>query len=174
MKHYRQSLAPLIGLNAQILIVGTLPGPLSLRQQAYYAHPRNVFWKIMAELLGIDRAASYAARAAALKKAHIGLWDVCAIADRKSALDADIDSMSVRANDFKSLLARYRSIRAIYFNGLKSQELYQRWVQPGLDEDQRALAKAALPSTSPAHTTVPFASKVDQWRVILSNEGHAA
>jgi hypoxanthine-DNA glycosylase len=41
MKH---GLPPIVDENSRIVILGTLPGDLSLREQQYYADPSNQFW----------------------------------------------------------------------------------------------------------------------------------
>jgi double-stranded uracil-DNA glycosylase len=38
---------PLIDGNSTVLILGTIPGGMSLSKDQYYADPRNQFWKIM-------------------------------------------------------------------------------------------------------------------------------
>ena len=44
--------APVANCNATALILGSMPGKESLKQNRYYAHPQNAFWKIMGELVG--------------------------------------------------------------------------------------------------------------------------
>ena len=42
-----------IDSNAEVLILGTMPGAMSLEKQEYYAHPRNHFWKIIYTLFDV-------------------------------------------------------------------------------------------------------------------------
>jgi hypoxanthine-DNA glycosylase len=51
MPHIR-SFPPFANSDATLLILGSMPGKESLKQNQYYAHPQNAFWKIMGELIG--------------------------------------------------------------------------------------------------------------------------
>jgi hypothetical protein len=75
------------GPDARVLILGTLPGAASIAQGAYYAHPRNAFWRIMTEITGADPALPYDERLRCLVRARVAVWDVCAHAVRPGSLD---------------------------------------------------------------------------------------
>ena len=47
-----EGFSPILGQDAAVLILGTLPSRKSLEQNQYYGHPQNVFWPIMGELFG--------------------------------------------------------------------------------------------------------------------------
>jgi len=53
------SFPPIIGTTPKILILGSMPGLESLKQQRYYAHPRNAFWPIITSLYGHSEKLDY-------------------------------------------------------------------------------------------------------------------
>ena len=59
---------PIASAAAHTLILGSMPSRESLARHRYYAHPRNAFWPILVELLGLDSAGmSTDAKRAALR-----------------------------------------------------------------------------------------------------------
>jgi hypoxanthine-DNA glycosylase len=152
--------------DARVLVLGSLPGQVSLRERQYYAQPRNDFWKIMGALAGASPDLAYADRLAALKAQRIALWDVCASARRPGSLDSSIRYASVVTNDFAAFLRSHRRIRLICFNGRKAADLYRRLVLPGLPGPMQAIRCETLPSTSPAHAAMRFEEKLAWWSIV--------
>jgi hypoxanthine-DNA glycosylase len=160
------SFPPVANPGARVLILGTMPGKTSLREQRYYAHPQNQFWRILGALLGFDPAIAYETRLAALRAADLALWDVLQSCTRASSLDAAIEPHSAVPNDFPAFLAQHAQIRRICFNGVTAEALFRRHVRPHLPrQPERRLLR--LPSTSPAHAALPFAAKLQAWQAIL-------
>ena len=157
---------PIARPDARILILGSLPGERSIREQQYYAHPQNAFWRIMAALYEIH--GEYEARAAQLCDRRIALWDVLHSSVRPGSMDADIRADTALANDFADFFARHRDIELIAFNGRKAEQLFERFVDPleGVAEVRRA----SLPSTSPAYASMSFSGKLAAWRAALQLE----
>lgn len=151
------------GATARVLILGSLPGRVSLEMQQYYAQPRNAFWTLMGQQFNFRADLSYRGRLSALRKNGIALWDVCAAAHRPGSLDASIDTGTVRPNDFAAFFARYRAVDAVFFNGRKAESLYKSLVLPVLPADLRPLTYTLLPSTSPAHASLSMAAKLRYW-----------
>jgi hypoxanthine-DNA glycosylase len=164
-----QGFPPIADAHARILILGSLPGQVSLQRQQYYAQPQNVFWKIMGRLFGAGPALSYSERSQRLVQNGIALWDVCAAAQRPGSLDAAIVHSSVVPNDFAAFIEAHPDIGLICFNGGKAAELYRRRVLPGLPVTLRAIRTETLPSTSPAHAAMPFEEKLMRWTTVLKN-----
>lgn len=160
------SFPPIETATARVLILGTMPGRMSLAMQQYYAHPRNAFWRIAGSLFGFDAALDYAARAAALKRNNVAVWDVLQSCFRGGSLDADIDTASIVPNEIPQFLVTHPSIERVAFNGAKAAQLFRRHVQPLL-APQRALDYCYLPSTSPAHAGMSFDNKLQAWRKII-------
>ena len=160
--------APLARADAQLLILGTLPGQASLAAERYYAHPQNAFWPILAAQLGFDAAAPYATRVAALLAAKIAVWDVCGAATRAGSLDSALVRPSIRSNDFAAFFAKHRFIARVAFNGATAASLYRRLVVPRLPLEWAALPQICLPSTSPAHARIARGEKQRLWAAALS------
>jgi double-stranded uracil-DNA glycosylase len=157
---------PVANADARVLVLGTLPGPMSLAMSQYYAQPRNAFWPIMGALFGALPELDYPARLRLLKRGRVALWDVCHSAFRPGALDASIDPRSIVPNDFATFFRSHRRIRVIYFNGQAAETLYRRLVLHDLPESVQRIPGVALPSTSPAHAAMRFEQKLERWRVV--------
>ncbi len=168
------SFAPVIGTEPRLLVLGSIPGVLSLQAQAYYAHPRNAFWPIMAELLGFDPELPYPERLHRLTDAGIALWDVVRQCERPGSLDSRIRPASVTPNDIGGLLEREQSIARILFNGKAAEQWFHRHFRlPGSPRnDRRVLPRPldliTLPSTSPAHASLSRADKRRRWADALT------
>jgi len=158
---------PIADAHARVLILGSLPGQVSLQRQQYYALPQNAFWKIMERLFGAGPALPYEERVQRLVRNGIALWDVCAAAQRPGSLDASIVHSSVVPNDLAAFIETHPGIGLVCFNGGKAAELYRRLVLPGLPAAVRAIRYETLPSTSPAHAAMPFEEKLTRWAVVL-------
>jgi hypoxanthine-DNA glycosylase len=154
---------PVANADATVLILGSMPGKESLRQNQYYAHPQNAFWKIMGELIGAHPGLPYAQRLAILKSSGIALWDVLASCEREGSLDADIRAEA--ANDFTAFFARHPHISKVCFNGSKAEQSFRKFVLNKQALPQLELQR--LPSTSPAHAGMRYANKLQAWRTAL-------
>jgi double-stranded uracil-DNA glycosylase len=165
---YSSGFPPVADDHARVLILGSLPGQMSLRQQQYYAQPHNAFWKIMGRLFGAGPELPYDERTRRLVSSGVALWDVCAAAHRPGSLDAAIRHSSVVPNDFAGFIASHPQIRLIVFNGSKAAELYRRTVLPALPTAIRSVRCETLPSTSPAHASMRFEDKLARWSIVRS------
>lgn len=157
-------LPPVARTDAEILVLGTMPGPTSLARGEYYAHPRNAFWPLLGELLGFAATAPYGDRLAALQAGHIALWDVLAACTRDGAADTAI--VAAVANDFAAFFAVHRRIGLVCFNGGGAARLFHRLVPPAAAP--AGMRFVQLPSTSPAYAAMGFADKLAGWRAGLA------
>ena len=161
-----QSFAPVLGKRPRILILGSMPGIASLEAVQYYAHPRNAFWPIMAELFSIDATRNYDERIAQIEQTPVILWDTLKRCDRPGSLDASIRRDSVEANDIPGLLEKHPGIRAVACNGATSASYFRKLVLPNLSPGSE-IELLSMPSTSPANAGMTFAQKLAAWQRLL-------
>lgn len=159
------SFPPIVGSKPEILILGSMPGVASLEAQQYYAHPRNAFWPIMADLFGFQSDWPYPKRCEHLAAAGVAVWDVLKACHRPGSLDQHIDPDTIEPNDFADFLTEHAGIRVVFFNGGKAEQVFRRYVLPDLAQ-AGTLKLTRLPSTSPAHAALNFEQKFKAWQRI--------
>lgn len=157
------SFEPVLSDYARVLILGSMPGTISLLKEQYYSHPRNAFWPIMGDLFGAFPSIPYLKRLNILKTHGICLWDVLRSCERVGSLDSSISHESI--NNFQDLLQKRSGISHVFFNGKKSKQFFEFYVLPELDYDH--LEFTLLPSTSPAHAGMCYQEKLSSWRIIV-------
>ena len=136
-----KSFTPSIDNNSKILILGSMPGVKSLKEQQYYAHP---------EL-----------KLKTLLKNNIALWDTIKTCKRDGSLDSDIQNET--PNDIKGLLKKYPNIKTICLNGNKSYSAFKKYF-PELFEKYSC---HKMPSTSPANARYSLDKLIAEWSVIF-------
>lgn len=155
----KRSFAPVVDANTRVLILGSLPGEVSLAKSEYYAHPRNLFWPLMSGVVGTDLVTlAYERRLAILLDAGIGLWDVVDRAHRKGSLDAAIRDH--QPNNLATLVRTLPALRAVGFNGATSAKIGM----PQLAGTELSLLR--LPSSSPAYASRTFEQKLEDWMAL--------
>ncbi|WP_246795596.1 DNA-deoxyinosine glycosylase [Burkholderia perseverans] len=158
----KRSFAPVVDVHTRVLILGSLPGEVSLAQSQYYAHPQNRFWRLLGDVLGIELVAlDYASRLDTLLRHRVGLWDVVAEATRIGSLDSRIRDHA--SNDLVALVDTLPNLTTIAFNGGTAAKLGTR----ALGERGARYRLLRLPSSSPAYAAVPYADKLLAWRQLL-------
>ncbi len=153
----KAAFAPMIDAATRVLILGSLPGDQSLAASRYYANPRNRFWHLVGEViarpdlpeLGHDE------RLRVLLVAGIGLWDAAASAERPGSLDSSMRNIQPAA--LLDLVRSLPQLRAVGCNGKTSAKI----ARPLLAGARCQLID--LPSSSPAHATMPYLQKQQAW-----------
>jgi hypoxanthine-DNA glycosylase len=153
-----EGLGPVVSDRTRLVVLGSFPGVASLQAQQYYGHPRNQFWRLLGDVLGLPLAgADYAARLQLLRAHRVGLWDVITETERIGSLDSKI--RDPRASDLAMLLGRLPALRTIGFNGGTALRIGLRQ----LGERAAAYRILALPSSSPAYT-LSYEDKLRAWQ----------
>lgn len=166
MNIHVHSFPPIADASATRLILGSMPGAVSLSAKQYYAHPHNAFWRIMAALTGVPADAEYAARVHALQRARLAVWDVLQSCERPGSLDSSIRRETEVANDFATFFNHHPRITQVFFNGGGAEASFRRHCAALLRDPRASFLR--LPSTSPAHASLRFEEKLAIWQSALS------
>jgi hypoxanthine-DNA glycosylase len=115
----KQGFSAIVDKNTEILILGSLPGDVSIKRHQYYGHPGNDFWRLLGRAIGENlESMDYESRLETLKRNGIGLWDVFKAGDREGSEDAKIKGEEI--NQFSILKEIAPKLRLVCFNGRKS------------------------------------------------------
>ena len=156
-----RSFPPVSDSNSRVLILGSIPGVKSLEAQQYYAHPMNQFWKILYEIIQKKQESDYQQKTAFLRQHRIALWDVIQQCERQGSSDNQIQN--IIPNDFQQFFSLHPHIHAIFFNGTKARDTFQKYVSNFVLSREVCFC---LPSTSPANT-ISYSIKLNRWRCII-------
>jgi len=149
---------PIIFKDTKTLILGSFPSIQSVKNDFYYAHPRNQFWKILSAITEYP-INNRDQKIWLLKEAKLGLWDMIRSCSRENSLDSSLEDEEV--NDIAVLLEQYPSIERIAFTGRKAEALYKLHF---LYLDVETLY---LPSPSAAYAKMHFEQKVKVYETII-------
>lgn len=167
-----QGLAPVVGPDTRMLVLGSFPGVASLAQQQYYAHPQNQFWRLLQSVWPQQPQPGpqdYAGRCDWLLERGLGLWDVYDSCERQGSLDAAIRRPQV--NDFAALRARCPQLRVLAHNGAESFRHADAALAALHLPGAAPLQALKLPSTSPANAGWSFERKRAAWLEALAAAG---
>ncbi len=154
---------PVADKDTRVLVLGTLPGAISLARGRYYANPTNQFWRLIGPVIGVDLTAlDYEDRLAALLSGRVGLWDVVASASRRGSLDSAIRAYD--ANALSALAERLPKLRAFAFNGAKAYQIGRRQMRGA-----PAPTLIPLPSSSAAYCAMSLETKQSRWLTLQHN-----
>lgn len=158
-KNFKEGLDPWVDEHSEILILGSFPSDVSLRERAYYQNKsKNSFWKLMHGLFGECPDSKEF-----LMKHHIALWDCLAAANREGNLDSNILG-GERPNNIPQLLESHPSIRRIVINGKsKARDYFDKYFY---DLHKSSIEIIIVTSSSNANS-IEFETKLEDWKKIL-------
>jgi len=158
----KKGLEPIYWENSTILILGSLPGEESIKNQRYYDNKSNHFWKIVSFVFENKHIEfnNYEEKLAFLKEHNIALWDVINCANREGSLDSKI--INEKYNDLK-LMLNNSNIKHVFVNGRKAEKGLKKSKKIyGLDIEYKY-----LPSSSALNTKYSILEKVHEWKKLL-------
>lgn len=148
-------LSPVFRSDARLLVLGSMPGRVSLERAQYYAHAQNAFWPLLYGYFGKTPDADYESRLAFAVTHGVALWDSAAACVRAGSLDTAM--RAVQINNFEAIFAACPKLRAVACNGAKACALFMKSPCAG------RLPVLKMPSTSPAHAAMCREEKAAQW-----------
>ncbi len=154
-EHITHEFAPVFDERSKVLILGSLPSVKSREEGFYYGHPRNRFWKVLAQITGEELPRDIEEKKGMLLNHGIAIWDVIASCDIIGSSDSSI--RNVEPVDIRRIMENCR-IERIFANGRTAGKLYRKYLLP-----ITGVAAVELPSTSPANAAWSLERLAEEW-----------
>lgn len=142
-RHVTHPLPAVVDPGSRVLLLGTMPSPLSRQNGFHYGNPQNRFWRVMAALWDEDVPPDVEGKRLLCRRHHLALDDVLLGCTIVGASDSSI--RDPEPNDLRRVLG-VAPIGRIFCTGSAAYALYQRYVR-----DVVHMPATKLPSTSPAN-----------------------
>lgn len=150
---------PVFDRHSKILILGSFPSVKSREARFFYGHPQNRFWKVTANVFGVQTPCTIEEKKAFLLSHGIAVWDVIASCDITGSSDSSIKN--VMPNDLTTIL-NVADIKQIYVNGKTAEKFYNKYIKKTLEREA-----ICLPSTSPANAAWSVERLTESWKQII-------
>lgn len=152
----KHPIEPVFNQNSKILILGSFPSVKSREQMFFYGHPQNRFWRVLAEVFGVNIPETVDEKREFLLKNGIAVWDVIASCDIEGSSDSSIKN--VIPNDIDIILKNAK-IEKIFVNGKTALKFYNKYLRNTLGREA-----LWLPSTSPANAAWSIEKLIEEWK----------
>lgn len=161
----KPGLAPWVGDNPIVLILGTLPSDESIKNGQYYQNPTNRFWTIIHTLFGglpNDKSKEF------LFQHKIALWDCLKYAQRKGSSDKGFVKGSEIPNDISKFLKQNPTIEYIILNGTSTTRFYFDANNANLYKEYiiKALPQTSIMNEKRKYRKITFEEKLSKWKII--------
>ncbi len=151
-------LKPIYNKYSKILILGSFPSSTSRKNNFYYAHKSNRFWKIFEVLFNINLKSNLQKKKFLLNN-NIALWDVLHSCDIKNSRDSSIKNPI--PNDIKTIINK-SNIKYLFITGKTAYNLYNKYFKNDVN-----IKAVYLPSPSSANAKYTLDNLVKIYKKIL-------
>ena len=152
---------PFYASDSEILILGSFPSVKSRRDEFYYAHPQNRFWRVLSNVYGRGVPVTTEDKKSLLSSCRLALWDVIDECDVEGSSDASIKN-AVPTNIMR--LLSQTQVRRVILNGRTAERYFNKFYS------DFSLPAVTMPSTSPANASWTLQRLTDAWAAVLLGE----
>ena len=152
----KHNISPIYNKYSKILILGSMPSIVSRKENFYYAHKQNRFWKILSIIFKVDFN-SIEDKIDFLIDYKIALFDIIKECEIEGSNDSSISNVIV--NDIEFII-KNSNIKYILCTGKTSFNLYNKFF------NHLNLECYFLPSPSSANATYDLKRLVNEYSII--------